>query len=682
MISKDNQLVVLGETNFRNNRWRFGIKQDDRRRHMYVVGSTGMGKTEFLKNMAIQDIEAGRGIGFIDPHGDSADDLLDHIPAERIKDVIYLDPGDLAHPVAFNVMEKVDFEFRHLVASGLLGVFKKIFGVEVWSGRMEYILNNTILALLEYPDATLLGINKMLSNKEYRKKVVDNVKDPIVRSFWVDEFAKYTERFAAEATPAIQNKIGQFISNNLIRNIIGQTHSTVDVRKIMDEGKIFIVNISRGKIGEDASRLLGALLVTKIQLAAMSRVDIPEKDRLDFYLYVDEFQHFATESFANILSEARKYHLSLIMAHQYIKQMEEPVMDAVFGNVGTIISFRVGAEDGEYLEKWFQPDFLMNDIVNLGKYNIYLKLMIDGVSSKGFSAQTIPPLPSLEKSSREAILEYSRKTYATSREVVEKSIAEWAGTSFAPEKPPARPYAQASPDRFYESSARRDDRPYDRTPRQEISRQEIPRTRQAFPPTSEQSRPAYRAPEQAPRIEPRPVIRPQEPISPPVPTSPPNMPKKARTIGLEPRPAQTRPQPAPQNQHHQPVQAQRSTEVFRPQPFDHAPAKARLAPEERQGRPFDHAQGRPQDQIQPPVHTPQSPPAREPVQTPTEFRAQQQSQQQLRPSGLSFDDAIRQGPVNFRGKRMAEERKEKPKAEVNTGELRKALEEAMKTSGE
>src|SRR3989344_731929 len=227
-ITKNNQLVVLGETNFRNQRWRFGIKPDDRRRHMYVVGSTGMGKSGLLMSMAIQDIEAGRGIAFIDPHGDSADELLDHIPAERINDVVYLDPGDLAFPIAFNVMEKVDFEFRHLITSGLLGVFKKIFGVEAWSGRMEYILNNTILALLEYPDSTLLGINKMLSNKEYRKKVVDNVKDPIVRSFWVDEFAKYTERFAAEATQAIQNKIGQFISNNLIRNIIGQVKSTID----------------------------------------------------------------------------------------------------------------------------------------------------------------------------------------------------------------------------------------------------------------------------------------------------------------------------------------------------------------------------------------------------------------------------------------------------------------------
>jgi hypothetical protein len=427
-IQSLNQLVFLGETNFRNQRWRFGIKQDDRRRHMYVIGSTGMGKTEMLKNMAIQDIEAGRGIAFIDPHGDPVVDLLDYIPENRMEDVIYFDPGDLEFPIAFNVMEHVPFEFRHLVASGLLGVFRKIWP-DVWSPRMEYILNNTILALLEYPDSTLLGINKMMSNKEYRKKVVANLKDPIVKSFWVDEFAKYADKFATEATAAIQNKIGQFISNNLIRNIIGQPHSTLDMRKIMDEGKILLVNISRGRIGEDSSRLLGALLVTKIQLAAMSRVDIPESQRRDFYLYVDEFQHFATESFANILSEARKFKLNLIMAHQYINQMEEHVRDAVFGNVGTIISFRVGAEDAEFLEKWFAPDFEMGDIVNLAKYNVYLKLMIDGVSSKGFSAATLAPFPKSERELRGKIIEVSRKRYSTARDEVEKNIGEWVGST-------------------------------------------------------------------------------------------------------------------------------------------------------------------------------------------------------------------------------------------------------------
>lgn len=606
MISKDNQLVVLGETNFRNQRWRFGIKQDDRRRHMYVVGSTGMGKTEFLKNMAIQDIEAGRGIAFIDPHGDSADDLLDHIPAERIKDVIYLDPGDLAHPIAFNVMEKVSFEFRHLITSGLLGVFKKIFGVEVWSGRMEYILNNTILALLEYPDATLLGINKMLSNKEYRKKVVDNVKDPIVRSFWVDEFAKYTERFAAEATPAIQNKIGQFISNNLIRNIIGQTHSTIDVRKIMDEGKIFIVNISRGKIGEDASRLLGALLVTKIQLAAMSRVDIPEKDRRDFYLYVDEFQHFATESFANILSEARKYHLSIIMAHQYIKQMEEPVMDAVFGNVGTIISFRVGAEDGEFLEKWFQPDFLMNDIVNLGKFNIYLKLMIDGVSSKGFSAQTMPPLPSLEKSNREIIIEHSRKTYATPRAEVEKNIAEWVGTLDGRTRDLPKSGGSVM----------------DRPPAQPSIHQENPRPRPVVSSTTLRTGPTFE----------------RRPVVPPVP-----MPEH-----------QVRPEPRREERPY------RIGQIARPEGRVQSSGPRTIGLESRR-----------QDTQIRPVDEPAKPSSRDKL-----WRINtEHSSANVPKAGLSLEEALKTGPVNFQGKRI--EDKPKHKVEVNTDELRKVLEEAM-----
>ena len=459
-LPEENDIIYLGETSFRKEKVRFGIKNDDRRRHMYVVGSTGMGKSELLKNMAIQDIEAGRGVCFIDPHGDSADALLDFVPEERIKDVIYLNPDDLEFPIAFNVMEGMGFDYRHLVASGLVGVFKKIWGAEAWSGRMEYILNNTILALLEYPNSTLLGINRLMSSKEYRKKVVANITDPIVKAFWTDEFAKYADKFATEATAAIQNKVGQFASNNLIRNILGQPKSKIDIRKIMDEGKILIVNVSRGKIGEDASRLLGAFLVTKIQLAAMSRVDIPESQRRDFYLYVDEFQHFATESFANILSEARKYHLSLIMAHQYIKQMEEPVMDAVFGNVGTIITFRVGADDAEFLEKWFQPDFMMSDIVNLGKYTVYLKLMINGVSSKGFSADMLRPFSQPEKSNREAIIAFSREKYGTPRDVVQKEIAEWAGPVGEEEAPTERKEYKPLPRRFDSPPPkRRDDRP-------------------------------------------------------------------------------------------------------------------------------------------------------------------------------------------------------------------------------
>ena len=422
---------LFAETTYRNIRKKFGIKPDDRRRHLYVVGKTGMGKTAMLQNMAVQDIQQGRGVGFVDPHGEAAEELLDFVPSSRINDVIYVNPADLDFPIAFNVMEKVGLEHRHLVAGGLMGVFKKIWP-DVWSARMEYILNNSILALLEYPGSTLLGVNRMMSDPDFRKKVVEKITDPVIRSFWINEFARYTQRYEVEATAAIQNKVGQFISAPLIRNIIGQTTSTIDMREIMDKKKILILNLSKGRIGEDNSMLMGALLITKIQLAAMSRVDIPEQERNDFFLYVDEFQNFATESFVNILSEARKYRLALILAHQYIAQMDETVRDAVFGNIGTLISFRVGAEDAEYLEKEFVPEFTAQDIVNLAKYNIYLKLMIDGVAGRPFSAETLAPFPGSKVSNKEKIINVSRERYGTPRKEVEERIVKWLGLSDVP----------------------------------------------------------------------------------------------------------------------------------------------------------------------------------------------------------------------------------------------------------
>jgi len=425
-MDNDNSINFFGLTSFRNQQKKFGIKPDDRRRHFYCIGKTGMGKSNLMENMAIQDIQAGRGVAYIDPHGEGAEKLLDYIPSSRINDVIFFNPADLDFPIAFNVMEKVDFRYRHLVAGGLMGVFKKVWP-DVWSARMEYILNNSILALLEYPDATLLGVNRMLADPEYREKVVEKVTDPMVKSFWLVEFAKYSQRYEQEATAAIQNKVGQFISNPLIRNIIGQTKSTINMREIMDQKKIFIMDLSKGRIGEDNSRLLGALLITKLQLAAMSRVDIPENDRKDFYLYVDEFQNFATESFANILSEARKYRLNLTLGHQYINQMDEIVRDAVFGNVGTLTVFRVGAEDAEFLEREFSPEFTASDLVNLPKYNIYLKLMIDGIAGHPFSALTLPPPLPLENSNREKIINSSRERYGVKREIVEDKILRWSG---------------------------------------------------------------------------------------------------------------------------------------------------------------------------------------------------------------------------------------------------------------
>jgi len=419
------EVNIFAETNFRNIRKKFGIKLDDRRRHVYVIGKTGMGKTSMIQNMAVQDIQEGRGIGFVDPHGEAAEELLKFVPSNRINDVVYINPGDIDHPIAFNVMENVGMEHRHLVAGGLMGAFKKIWP-DVWSARMEYILNYAILALLESPGTTLLGINRMLSDPDFRVKVVEKVSDPVVKSFWTNEFARYAQRYETEATAAIQNKVGQFISAPLIRNIIGQVKSSINMREIMDSRKILIMNLSKGRVGEDNSRLLGALLITKLQLAAMSRVDIPEEKRNDFFLYVDEFQNFATESFASILSEARKYRLALILAHQYITQMEEEVRDAVFGNVGTIISFRVGAEDAEFLEKEFNPEFYATDIVNLAKYNIYLKLMIDGVANRPFSATTLPPFIAEADSNVEKIIRASRERYSAPRSVVEEKITAWS----------------------------------------------------------------------------------------------------------------------------------------------------------------------------------------------------------------------------------------------------------------
>lgn len=420
------EINLFAETNFRNQRRQFGIKSYDRRRHFYVIGKTGMGKTTLLENMAIQDIQSGQGIGVVDPHGEFAQKMLDFVPSSRINDVIYFNPADLEHPIAFNVIEKVDPEHRHLVASGLVGVFKKIWA-ETWGPRLEYVLRNAILALLEYPGSTLLGIMRMLVDKNYRKKVIEKIEDPVVRSFWLEEFTKYPDRFMAEAVAPIQNKVGQFLTSPLIRNIVGQTKSAIDIRKAMDERKILIMNLSKGLLGEDNSALLGAMLITRLQLAAMSRVDIPEEERKDFYLYVDEFQNFATEAFANILSEARKYRLDLILAHQYIAQMEEAVRDAVFGNIGTLATFRVGAQDAEFLEKEFSPEFGIQDLVNLDFAQIYLRLMIDGVASRPFSGTTLPPFDRPAENYREKIIKISRERYATDRKKIEEKIAKWSG---------------------------------------------------------------------------------------------------------------------------------------------------------------------------------------------------------------------------------------------------------------
>jgi len=341
--------------------------------------------------------------------------------------VLYFAPFDMEYPVSFNVMEDVGPDKRHLVVSGLMSTFKKIW-VDAWSARMEYILSNALLALLEYPDSTLLGVNRMLSDKAYRTAVVANVQDPSVRAFWVDEFAKYNERYMQEAGDAIKNKVGQFTANPLIRNIIGQCKSSFDLREMMDERKIIIMNLSKGLVGETNASLLGSMLVTRIYLCAMSRADLSAgalAQMPNFYFYVDEFQSFANETFANILSEARKYKLNLTIAHQYIEQMEEVVRDAVFGNVGTTVTFRVGPLDAEFLETIFSPQFTATDLCNLGFAQIYLTLMIDGIGSRPFSAVTMPPIAEPSASRKEQIVAASRARYTRPRAEVEAAIAAW-----------------------------------------------------------------------------------------------------------------------------------------------------------------------------------------------------------------------------------------------------------------
>ncbi len=431
MPSKEKETTFIGKINFRGNDKVFGIKSKDRRQHMYILGKTGTGKTALLKNLALQDIRAGHGIGIIDPHGEFVEEVLSQIPEERMKDVIYFNPVDSEYPIGFNILEVTDPKYKHLVVSDLLGIFTKIWA-NVWSARMEYILQNCILALLDTPGTTLLGISRLLVDKDYRQMIVANVKDPVVKSFWVHEYETWRDQFRNEAIVPIQNKVNQFLNTSFIRNIVGQPKSTLNIPQIMNEGKILLVNVSKGRIGEDNSSLLGAMIITKIQLAAMERVRIAEEERQDFYLYVDEFQNFATDSFASILSEARKYRFNIIIAHQYVGQLvtdiSTKVRDAVFGNVGTMIVFRVGAADAEYLENEFTPEFVIQDLISLPNYCIYLKLMVDGVTSRPFSAVTISPLQfETDPGIKEKILKLSRERYTRPRAKVEEEITRWSG---------------------------------------------------------------------------------------------------------------------------------------------------------------------------------------------------------------------------------------------------------------
>ncbi|HEY4525756.1 MAG TPA: type IV secretion system DNA-binding domain-containing protein [Candidatus Paceibacterota bacterium] len=427
----DRDVIFFGKTDFRDKQRLFGVKRKDRRQHVYIIGKTGTGKSALEHNMIVQDIVNGEGVCVVDPHGELVEGIMHMIPTERKDDVIYFNPADADFNIGFNIMDLPDPKYKHLVASGLMGIFTKIWA-GVWSARMEYILNNAILALLDSPGSTLLGVTRILVDKDYRQQIIANVEDPVVKAFWINEYEQWKDQFRNEAIAPIQNKVGQFLSTGLIRNIIGQSKSTLDVFKAMNEGKILLVNVSKGRIGEDNSALLGAMIITKIQLAAMERVRIPEDERVDFYLYVDEFQNFATEAFASILSEARKYRLNLIMAHQYIGQLvtdqSTVVRDAVFGNVGTMIAFRVGGADAEFLEKEFEPEFIIQDLVNLPNFRIYLRLMVGGISSRPFSAATLPPFKPKHGSNLQEIINASRAKYTRPRQVVEEEIKAWSSS--------------------------------------------------------------------------------------------------------------------------------------------------------------------------------------------------------------------------------------------------------------
>ena len=437
--ANDDQISAFGVTNFRGINHQFGMLRYDRSRHVYIIGQTGAGKSGLLELFALSDIFHNQGYAIIDPHGDFAINNMKFIPGSRLNDVVYFNPADTAYPLGFNPLEVTNPNQKTNISSEVIGVLKRMFG-DSWGPRLEYILRYTILALLDRPETTMLDITRMLTDKNFRKETLGYCRDTVVLQFWNVEFASWNDKFVAEAVAPVLNKVGAFTANPIIRNIIGQPKSTFNIRQIMDEGKILIVNLSKGLIGEDNAAILGSFLVTKIQLAAMSRSDIPDiRDRRPFYLYVDEFQNFATDSFATILSEARKYGLNLTVANQYISQMNETVRDAVFGNVGTMISFRVSADDAPILAKQFEPNFEAVDLLQMHNRNFVINMVIGGEKTPAFSARTLE-LPPSQADNTLHIIEHSRRMYSRSREDVEKEIN--AAIMPQPQKQPPRPATQ------------------------------------------------------------------------------------------------------------------------------------------------------------------------------------------------------------------------------------------------
>lgn len=424
-------VTVFAETDYRGAKMDFGIKREDRRKHFYILGKTGVGKSTVFKNMFISDILRGDGACIVDPHGELVDELLDFIPPERIEDVIYLNPTDTQYPIGFNLLELKDKSQRDLIADGVVEVFKKQFGTS-WGPRLQYILTNTVATALEAQGTTLLSVPRMLLDKNYRKFILKQVDDPILLKFWEEEYAQMAQnsKLLSESVSPIQNKVGRFISSAVTRNIVGQVKSTIDLRDIMDNQKILLVNLAQGKLGEETASLLGGMIITRLQSTALERVDVPADQRPDFFLFVDEFQNFATDSFAKILSEARKFKLDLCMTNQYIDQLPLTVRQAIFGNVGTLGSFVVSQSDASILEKEFAPNVTSADLVSLDAHSMYIKLCIDGMTSNTFSARSLPPR--FEPFGlKEKVIAHSREKYGTPKEVIEDKITRWSNQVYS-----------------------------------------------------------------------------------------------------------------------------------------------------------------------------------------------------------------------------------------------------------
>jgi energy-coupling factor transporter ATP-binding protein EcfA2 len=424
----DEANITIGERDEWGEPQPFGIASVDQRQHVYIIGKTGSGKTTLLLNLIVQHIALGHGVGLIDPHGDLAEEILHHVPPHRADHLVYFNPGDLNFPIGLNLLANVLPDDRHLVASGVVGAFKGIWR-DSWGPRLEYILYNAVSALLDCQNATLLGVNRMLTDDGYRASVIRQIKDPFIRSFWTEEYQSYDPRFQREAIAPIQNKLGQFLLNPVVRNILGQVKTKVSVPFVMDNGRLFIANLSKGRLGHDKANLLGSLLTTQFQLGAMARSNRPEAERRDFHLFIDEFQNFTTDAFISILAEARKYRLCLTLSHQYIDQLPLPLRQAVFGNVGTLIAFRIGYADAEVMEKEFGHTFPASAIVDLDRYEAVVKLLQDGMNLTPFRARMLPPFEN-RVGRKENLIARSRERFATPRTVVEDKLKRWMASTF------------------------------------------------------------------------------------------------------------------------------------------------------------------------------------------------------------------------------------------------------------